>query len=87
VLSAENKRQMYVPEGCAHGFAVTSEAALFHYKCTAYYDKEAEGAVRWDDPDLAISWPVQDPVLSQKDAAAPLLRDIPVDQLPLYEGN
>jgi dTDP-4-dehydrorhamnose 3,5-epimerase len=87
VLSSENRRQMYVPEGCAHGFAVTSEAALFHYKCTAYYSKETEGAIRWDDPDLAIAWPFRDPVLSPKDAAAPLLREVAAARLPRYEGG
>ncbi|MDP9470979.1 MAG: dTDP-4-dehydrorhamnose 3,5-epimerase [Chloroflexota bacterium] len=83
-LSAENQRRFYVPEGFAHGFAVTSESALFAYKCTEFYRPEAEGRVRWDDPDLGISWPVTAPVLAPKDATAPLLRDVPPERLPRY---
>jgi dTDP-4-dehydrorhamnose 3,5-epimerase len=75
-LSAETKQQLYVPPGYAHGFVVTSEAALFHYKCTAPYNPDAEGVVRWDDPDLGIDWPVDDPTLSARDAAAPRLADL-----------
>lgn len=70
-LSAGNMRQMFVPEGFAHGFVVTSETALFSYKCSGVYAPHAEGSIRWDDPDLAIGWPVADPVLSAKDANAP----------------
>ena len=80
-LSAENKRQLYVPEGFAHGFCVTSDTALFAYKCTDLYNRETEGIVRWNDPDLAIPWPVQQPSLSEKDSRAPLLKDIPRDRL------
>ena len=80
-LSAENKRQLYVPEGFAHGFVVTSPEALFCYKCTAFYAAAAERALRWDDPDLGIDWPVGDPVLSEKDAQASRLRDVPPAQL------
>ena len=75
-LSAENGRQMYVPVGFAHGFCVTSETALFAYKCSAFYAPDAEGSLRWDDPDLAIDWPVHEPQLSDKDAAAPLWADV-----------
>lgn len=74
-LTAENKRQFWVPPGFAHGFCVTSEAALFAYKCTDYYNPQAEHAIRWDDPDIAITWPIQAPTLSQKDAVAPLLKE------------
>jgi dTDP-4-dehydrorhamnose 3,5-epimerase len=81
VLSAENARQLYVPEGYAHGFVVTSEEALFHYKCTDFYHPETEGVVRWDDPDLGIDWPVEAPVLSERDRTAPRLNDIPDDRL------
>lgn len=77
VLSAENRRQLYVPPGFAHGFVVTSENALFSYKCTDYYSPADEGSVRWDDPDIGIQWPVSSPTLSPKDGAAPLLREIP----------
>ena len=86
VISAENKRQFWIPEGFAHGFVVLSEQATFHYLCTATYDPQADAAVRWDDADLAIDWPVSNPSLSGKDAAAPFLADIPADRLPLYEG-
>jgi dTDP-4-dehydrorhamnose 3,5-epimerase len=77
MLSAENGRQLWVPPGFAHGFLVTSERADFVYKCTAYYVPSDERAVRWDDPDLAIAWPLapgQAPLVSAKDAAAPALR-------------
>jgi len=84
-LSSANRRQLYIPEGFAHGFAVVSEGALFHYKCTAYYERSLEGSIRWDDPDLGIRWPVEQPVLSTKDANAPLLRD--VERLPDYKEN
>ncbi|GAA0741865.1 dTDP-4-dehydrorhamnose 3,5-epimerase [Ideonella azotifigens] len=77
-LNAENHRQMWVPPGLAHGFLVLSETADFLYKTTDYYAPQAEGAVRWDDPDLAIAWPDVGgpPQLSGKDAAAGSLRDL-----------
>ncbi len=75
-LSADNARQLYVPEGYAHGFVVTSGEALFHYKCTDFYHPEADQTVRWDDPQLGIDWPVSDPVLSEKDAEAPCLAEM-----------
>ena len=78
VLSAENKHQLWVPPGFGHGFLVLSETAEFEYKCTDYYAPEFERAIRWDDPDIAIEWPLLDgeqPILSSKDAAAPLLND------------
>jgi len=81
-LSDENKRQIFIPEGFAHGFCVVSETALFSYKCSEMYAPECEQGVRWDDPDLAIDWPVKQPILSSKDAVYPRLRDIPVDRLP-----
>ena len=87
-LSGENKRQLWIPPGFAHGFCVLSETALFTYKCTDYYAPEDEGTVRWDDPDLGIEWPVEEPALSAKDAAAPMLAEIPVERLPPYgEGR
>ncbi|MGR5134647.1 dTDP-4-dehydrorhamnose 3,5-epimerase [Vibrio alfacsensis] len=70
LLSAENKRQLWVPEGFAHGFYVTSEEAEFVYKCTDYYNPKAEVSIRWDDPQLAIEWPLSngiEPLLSAKD--------------------
>lgn len=80
-LSAENALQMYVPEGFAHGFVVSGRHALVGYKCTAGYNPEAEHSIRWDDPDIGIDWPIDDPVLSRKDARAPLLADVPDDIL------
>jgi dTDP-4-dehydrorhamnose 3,5-epimerase len=77
-LSADNHRQLWIPPGLAHGFLVLSETADFLYKTTDYYAPQAEGAVRWDDPDLAIAWPDVGgpPQLSAKDAAAGSLRDL-----------
>lgn len=82
MLSADNKRQMYVPPGFAHGFCVTSPSALLAYKCTDFYNPKLEGAVRWDDPDIGIQWPIAQPAISAKDAAAPLLKVIPQKRLP-----
>ena len=76
VLSEENFHQIYVPPGLLHGFLVTSEVAQVEYKCTSFYAPQAEFSVIWNDPDLAIPWPVDAPLLSAKDAAAPRLRDV-----------
>ena len=73
-LSHANQWQLWIAPGLAHGFVVTSEVAHFHYKCTDYYYPEDEGAIRWDDPQLAISWPVANPKVSAKDAAAGFLK-------------
>ena len=81
-LSEENRHQLWIPAGFAHGFCVTSEVAEFQYKCTDLYAREASHTIRWDDPELAIAWPVKSPLLSPQDAAAPLLRDAKV--LPEY---
>jgi dTDP-4-dehydrorhamnose 3,5-epimerase len=80
-LSAENQRQMYVPPGFAHGFCVTSDAALFAYKCSELYNARAEGGILWNDPEIGIAWPVADPLLSEKDRAAPRLKSIPAQRL------
>ena len=80
-LSGENKRQLFIPPGFAHGFLVLSETAMFYYKCTDYYAPKDELAIRWNDPDLAIQWPVKDPILSERDAKAPLLREVPRERL------
>lgn len=82
VLSAANRRHFWIPEGFAHGFVALSERAVFTYLCTATYDPAADANIRWDDPDLAIDWPIAEPVLSAKDAAAPYLRDIEPARLP-----
>lgn len=84
LLSGQNKRQFWIPEGFAHGFVTLSDSALFSYLCTAVYDAAADANVRWNDATLAIDWPVSAPSLSAKDANAPFLADIPVDRLPLY---
>lgn len=86
-LSSTIPRQLYIPPGFAHGFCVTSETALFTYKCTDVYAPEAEGAVRWDDPALGIDWPVAPVQLSDKDRVAPLLADIAPARLPIYPGD
>jgi dTDP-4-dehydrorhamnose 3,5-epimerase len=76
ILSSENFRQCYIPPGFAHGFCVTSEVAQVEYKCSEFYDPADEFSLRWDDPEIGIRWPVQQPILSQKDASALLLRDL-----------
>ena len=84
-LSSENKRQVYIPDGFAHGFCVLSETALFLYKCSDLYAPECERGVLWSDPDIGIEWPIKEPILSEKDAVYPRLRDIPLDRLPGYK--
>lgn len=81
-LSADNKKELWVPEGCAHGFLVLSESADFLYKTTDFYDPSDEHAIRWDDPDLGIDWDLQDiePSLSAKDLAA-----APFPAAPMYK--
>lgn len=76
-MSGENHRQFFVPKGFAHGFVVLSETALFQYKCDEFYHPEAEGAIAWNDPDLAIEWPVNasDIELSEKDKHHPLFKE------------
>jgi len=82
-LSAENKLQLYVPAGFAHGFCVISETALFSYKCSADYDPASERCIRWDDPRIGIAWPLEEePKLSGKDAAAAGLDAFPEEWLP-----
>lgn len=85
-LSEENKRQLWIPPGFAHGFCVTSESAVFVYKCTDYYAPESEVGVAWDDPDLGIPWPVapSEALVSAKDRAHPRLRDVDPARLPRY---
>ncbi len=84
VLSAENKRHFWIPEGFAHGFVTLSESALFTYACTETYDAEADANIAWNDGDLAIDWPIAEPLLSGKDAAAPLLANVPQARLPEF---
>ena len=84
-LSAANHRQLYVPEGFAHGFIVLSKSVLFHYYCTTEYSPEFEVAIAWNDPDIAVKWPRGPNAISGKDRAAPFLRDLPVELLPQIE--
>ena len=76
VLSEENQHQLWVPPGLAHGYCVLSEHAGFHYKCTEFYCPGDEGGLRWNDPDIGIEWPLKDPILSAKDAAAPFFKEL-----------
>jgi dTDP-4-dehydrorhamnose 3,5-epimerase len=85
-LSGDDHRQLWIPPGFAHGFCVTSEHALFAYKCTDKYHPEHEIGVAWDDPDLAIAWPTSEPILSARDRAHPRLRDVARERLPPYVG-
>jgi dTDP-4-dehydrorhamnose 3,5-epimerase len=87
ILSDQNKHQLYVPEGFAHGFCVLSERALVHYKCSEFYAQECEGGILWSDPELNINWPVRAPVISEKDSQYGFLRDLSADRLPVYEGK
>jgi dTDP-4-dehydrorhamnose 3,5-epimerase len=85
VLSEDNHRQMYVPAGFAHGYCVLSNTALFYYKCTDFYNASTEGGIIWNDPDIAIDWPVKKPILSVKDARYPRFKDLPAKKLPRFE--
>ena len=82
-LSAVNRRQLFIPEGFAHGFATTSPSAQVEYKCSRYYDPDDQVAIRWDDPEIGIEWPIRQPLLSAKDRDAPLLSQIG-DRLPRF---
>jgi len=75
-LSEENHLQLYIPQGFAHGFAVLSDDTIFHYKCSDYYSKEHERAIRYDDPILNINWHIKNPIVSDKDKNAELFNDI-----------
>lgn len=84
MLTAENHRHFWVPEGFAHGFCVLSEFATFTYQCTALYDVKADAGIRWNDTDLGIDWPLSDPLLSDKDGKMPLLKDVDPERLPVF---
>ena len=81
-LSEENRRMMWVPSGFAHGFCATSDVADLAYKCSAFYDAKSERSIAWNDPAIGVAWPVSQPLLSEKDAAAPRLAEATV--LPKY---
>lgn len=83
ILSDENKKQFYIPEGFAHGFLVLSDEAVFNYKCTDFYAPEFEGGVMWNDPDINIKWPlegIEEIILSEKDKKHPNLKDLDLSQ-------
>lgn len=86
-LSEDNHRQLYIPPGFAHGFCVVSDTARFSYKCTAYYDHASEGSIIWNDPDIGVNWPIDNPLLSKKDSQCPGLKDIAPDKMPRFEEN
>ncbi|MEO8460147.1 MAG: dTDP-4-dehydrorhamnose 3,5-epimerase [Dokdonella sp.] len=87
ILTADNKRHFWIPEGFAHGFAVLSDNATFVYQCTAFYDRAADASVRWNDGKIAVDWPISAPLLSDKDAGAPFLADVSPACLPVYQAN
>ena len=76
-LSARNRKQLYVPPGFAHGFCVLSDVCEMAYKCTSLYVPDDDACVLWNDPDIGIEWPIESPILSEKDAAAPALAELP----------
>ncbi|MBC2582924.1 dTDP-4-dehydrorhamnose 3,5-epimerase [Clostridium sp. DJ247] len=83
ILSEENKKQFYIPEGFAHGFLVLSEEAVFNYKCTDFYSPEYDGGVMWNDPDINIKWPldgIDNILLSEKDKGHPNLKDLDLSE-------
>ncbi|EIY5100827.1 MAG: dTDP-4-dehydrorhamnose 3,5-epimerase [Klebsiella sp.] len=78
ILSEENKKQFWIPPGLAHGFIVLSDIADFEYKCTDYYNPTGEGCLLWNDPQVGIQWPLSNPMLSEKDKAGKLLKELNV---------
>jgi len=87
ILSDENRRQLYIPLGFAHGFCVLSESAHFLYKCSDIYVPEDEGGIFWADPDIGIEWPVENPIVSEKDKIYPRLSELPSEKLPLLGSD
>ncbi|MEZ2419360.1 dTDP-4-dehydrorhamnose 3,5-epimerase [Luteibacter sp. RCC_6_2] len=86
MLTAENHRHFWIPEGFAHGFCVVSEHATFSYQCTDLYSAPADGSVYWNDPAIGIDWPLASPLLSDKDTRALLLADIAPERLPEFQS-
>ena len=84
LLSDENRLQVFVPEGFAHGFCVLSEFALFYYKCSDFYAPDDEGGIIWSDPDIGIEWPVENPIISEKDKQYQKLSGLTAEQLPSF---
>ncbi len=81
IISEENRQQLFIPKGFAHGFSVLSEETLVYYKCSDYYNPDGERGLLWSDPSLAINWKVEDPVISEKDLQQPELSEIPEKDL------
>jgi dTDP-4-dehydrorhamnose 3,5-epimerase len=84
LLSDKNRRQVFIPEGFAHGFCVLSESALFCYKCSDFYAPDDEGGIIWSDPDIGIEWPVENPIVSDKDKQYRYLSTLSAEQLPSF---
>ncbi|MFP3944941.1 MAG: dTDP-4-dehydrorhamnose 3,5-epimerase [Alphaproteobacteria bacterium] len=84
ILDADHRRQLFIPRGFAHGFCVLSETCTFAYKCSDVYDPAAEVTIAWNDPQVGIRWPVDEPVLSERDRAAPRLADLDPGRLPRF---
>ena len=82
ILSDNNKRQLFVPNGFAHGLCVLSGTAVVSYKCSDFYSVESEGGILWSDPDLDIKWPIDDFIITKKDSEHPFLKNVPIDKLP-----
>lgn len=76
ILSGDNKKMFYIPPGFAHGFKTLEDNTIFSYKCTNGYNKESEGAIKWDDKDLSIDWDIQNPIVSEKDQIAPGFKEL-----------
>ena len=83
-LSDKNGRQMYIPKGFAHGFCVLSEFAMFSYKCSDFYAPDDEGGIIWSDQDIGVKWPVENPIISEKDKQYPKLTGLSTEQLPSH---
>lgn len=84
-LSQENHHQLFIPEGFAHGFCVLSDTAEVIYKCTNLYTPGDDYGLLWSDPDIAIDWPIENALLSDKDSKNPTLKDAPPEHLPIYK--
>jgi dTDP-4-dehydrorhamnose 3,5-epimerase len=84
ILSEENKRQVYIPEGFAHGFVVLSDEAYFYYKCSEYYSPQNEHCIRWNDPDININWKVDSPIISNKDLNGIYLKELNTKEIFNY---
>jgi dTDP-4-dehydrorhamnose 3,5-epimerase len=87
LLSAESHNQIYIPRGFAHGFAALTDTVQLLYKCSDFYDSSSEYGIIWNDPDLAISWGIANPIISEKDAKFPTLATIPREFLPHYSNK